>query len=289
MRKDNGSTPNHRVSAVNLFLTSLAAPLGGTDQPFRPPWWHSTATVLTHITDGETTEGSVISEGFNTQRLSGDELDEAESPDSTNLGALRWSCWMTVESWRGVRRTCKQREQCDNRRPGVTSEIWPGWLRTMTWALKEPASLAGRSWCRRWRNHWRYPLVETFLTLETNVITGVPSGRIQVHFGRTWLSGHGRGEVDNHTGADNTSSTMTDRDSSDTTQSCRRLEGRRAALSLDGLGFNSIDGFWGGYGRPWYRFHVELRILEPGHVGGDFQHVITVPSGQGIMAICSVL
>lgn len=104
-----------------------------------------------------------------------------------------------------------------------------------------------------------------------------------VHFDGLDFGADGSGgEVDDHAGTDDTGFDTTDGDGSDTTNLVDVLEGETEGL-LGGTcgGFDGVDGLEEGAAVLGAGSADNFASLEPGHVGGDLQHVVTVPSGEG--------
>jgi hypothetical protein len=110
------------------------------------------------------------------------------------------------------------------------------------------------------------------LDVETNIVSG--DGLIDLlvmHLDGFDLSGDTEGaEADGHTGLDDTSLDSADGDSSDTRDLVDILERKSEGLENGSLG--RLDGIEGG---------KEEGSLVPRHVIGVFEHVVTVPSGNG--------
>lgn len=110
------------------------------------------------------------------------------------------------------------------------------------------------------------------LNVETDVVTG--DGFLELfvmHFdGLAFSDDLVGGELDGHTGLDDTSFDSTDGDGTDTTDLVDVLEGKSEGL-VDGSfgGFKSIESF------------DEDGSLVPGAVGGSFQHIVTIETRDG--------
>ena|SRR5579862_9333296 len=92
----------------------------------------------------------------------------------------------------------------------------------------------------------------------------------------------GGGKSDDHTGLDDTSFNSADWDCSDTTDLVDILEGKSEGFigRSDG-GLDGVDGFEESETLGGTSLGLLGPTLEPGHVGGFLDHVVTVPSRDG--------
>jgi hypothetical protein len=104
-----------------------------------------------------------------------------------------------------------------------------------------------------------------------------------VHFDGLDFSGDvGRGESDNHTGLDDSGFNTADGDCSNTTNFVDILERETEGLVGRSDGWlNGVDGFKESESLGCGGLGLLLPTLEPGHVGGLLDHVVTVPSRDG--------
>jgi hypothetical protein len=122
------------------------------------------------------------------------------------------------------------------------------------------------------------------LYVETNVVSGKTfSESFVMHFNGLDFSGDSsRGESDNHTSLNDTSFNTTDGNCTDTTNLVDILERKTERLiTRTNRRFDSINGFKEGLTSLVTSFGFLGPSLEPGHVLGFFQHVISVPSRDG--------
>jgi hypothetical protein len=122
------------------------------------------------------------------------------------------------------------------------------------------------------------------LNVETNVVTGNTLNELfVVHFDGLYFSGdHGGGEGDDHTSLDDTSLDTTDGNRSNTANLVDILKRKTEGLVGGTLrGVNGINGLKKGLARLGTSLGFLGPALEPGHVGGLLQHVISVPSRDG--------
>jgi hypothetical protein len=92
----------------------------------------------------------------------------------------------------------------------------------------------------------------------------------------------GRSKSDDHTGLDDTGFNSADWDCADTTDLVDILE-RKAEGLIGGSdrGLNGVDSFKESKSLDGTGLGFLLPTLEPGHVGGLLDHIVTVPSGDG--------
>ena len=140
------------------------------------------------------------------------------------------------------------------------------------------------------------------LDVETDVVTRLTGLELLVvHLDRLDFSSHvAWGEVDDHAGFDNASLNTTDGDRSDTTDLVNILEGETKGLvGRTGGRLNGINGIQKGFTLDRAGLGLPAPTLVPGHaandqsenlvtlvrspgnsLGGLFQHVVSVPSGN---------
>ena len=122
------------------------------------------------------------------------------------------------------------------------------------------------------------------LDVETNVVTGEGfSEGFVMHLNRLDFSGQtSRGEGNDHTGLDDTSFDTANGDCSDTADLVDVLEGETEGL-IGGAsrGQDVVEGLEQSHAGALAFFALTGPSLEPGHLGGGLQHVVSVPSGDG--------
>jgi len=122
------------------------------------------------------------------------------------------------------------------------------------------------------------------LDIEADVVAGVTLLELLVmHLDRLDFGGDvGGSEVDDHTSLDDTSFDTTDGHCSNTTDLVDILEGKTEGL-VGGTdrGLDGIDGIQQGLTLEGTSLAFTSPALEPGHVVGTLQHVVSVPSRDG--------
>jgi len=122
------------------------------------------------------------------------------------------------------------------------------------------------------------------LYVETNVVTGESfSQSFVVHFYGLDFSGQAsRGEGNDHTGLDDAGFDTANGDCSDTANFVDVLEGKTEGLvGRAGGGQDVVKSLKKGSAGTFAFFALDGPSLEPGHLGGGLQHVVSVPSGDG--------
>jgi len=122
------------------------------------------------------------------------------------------------------------------------------------------------------------------LDVETDVITRVTLLELLVvHLDGLDFGGHvRRGEVDQHAGLDDTSLDTANRNCANTTDLVDVLEGKAEGLVGGTLwGFDGVDGIEESLALANTGLGLLGPALVPWHVGRVFQHVVTVPPGNG--------
>ena len=122
------------------------------------------------------------------------------------------------------------------------------------------------------------------LDVESDVVTGKTLNELLVvHLDGLDFSGDtSGGEGDDHTGLDDTGLDTADRYSSDTTDLVNILEGKTEGLvGRSDRGLNGINGLKEGLALDNTSLGLLLPSLVPGAVGGNLNHVITVPTRDG--------
>merc|ERR1711990_521628 len=159
--------------------------------------------------------------------------------------------------------------------------ISPGWLRTMTWAVKVLAPLAGSFLLSEATLPRLISLTETFLTLNPTLSPGSAWERDSWCIS-TDFSGQLRwGESHKHTWLDDTGLNTADWDCSDTANFVDILEGKSKWLvGWSGWGNDGIQGFEHSFAGELAFLHFLAPSLVPGHVWRWFDHVVAVPSGD---------
>merc|ERR1719432_705938 len=110
-----------------------------------------------------------------------------------------------------------------------------------------------------------------------------PSNRQQSPFiPPSLLPGTSRGEGNDHTGLDDAGFDTANGDCSDTANFVDVLEGKTEGLvGRAGGGQDVVKSLKKGSAGTFAFFALDGPSLEPGHLGGGLQHVVSVPSGDG--------
>lgn len=228
---------------------------------------------LLHISDGESTEGRVLLEGFNAHGLGGEKLDHSAVTRLDGLGFFFED--LTSSS---VDLGLDDLELAGNM-GSVTIEDGAVTVGDLTGMVKDDnlseevdSFLGGVVLGIRADVTSSDILDGDTLDVETNVVTGNSFGEgFVMHFDGLDFSGNtSGGESDGHTGLQDTSFDSTDGDSTDTTDLVDVLEGKSEGL---------VDGSLGG--DDVVKSFNEGGALEPGKIGGLLEHVVTVPSRNG--------
>lgn len=122
------------------------------------------------------------------------------------------------------------------------------------------------------------------LDVEANVVTGNTLHKLLVvHLNGLDFSGDtSGGEGDDHTGLDDTGLDTADRNCANTADLVHILEGQTEGLvGRTAGGVNGINGLKEGLAGRLASLGLLLPTLVPGAVGGHFDHVVTVETGDG--------
>lgn len=240
---------------------------------------------MTHVTDGETTQGRVVGESLNTHGLGGNHLDDSGVTRLDELGVgLNGLAGTTVNLLEDLRELAGDVGSVAIEDGCVTGTDLTG--------VVEDDDLGGeRSGTQRGVVLGVTGDVATtnlldgdVLHVETNVVTGDTLGKLLVvHLHGLDLSGDvGGGEGDDHTGLDDTSLDTADGHRSNTTDLVDILEGKTQGLVGGTLGgLNGVDGLEEGLAGDLTTLALLLPALVPGAVGGGAKHVVAVESGDG--------
>ena len=228
---------------------------------------------MTHITDSEATERSIVLEGLDTHGLGGGQTDDGGITRLDSLGLLLDGLTGTTVNLlgdlgelagnvsgvaiqdRGVTGTDLSRVVKDDDLGGEVLGTSGGVVLGVTSNVTTTDVLDG-----------------DVLDVESDVVTRDGLLHLLVmHLDGLDLSGdHGGSEGDDHTGLQDTGLDTTDGHCANTTNLVDILEG-----DTEGL----VDGTLGG--DDGVKSLEEGGALVPVHVGGALQHVVTVPSGDG--------
>jgi hypothetical protein len=271
---------------VRLFLGSLLGSLGdlaslvGLDDRLDD----TDSDGLTHVTDSETTERRVVSEGLNAHGLGGNHLDDGGVTGLDELGGR-----LSRLSGTAVNLLEELRELASN----VGSVAIEDWCVTGTDLTRvvedddlgvEGLGTLGGVVLGVTGNVATTDLLDgDVLDVEADVVTGDTLDKLLVvHLDGLDLSGDtSGGEGDDHTGLDDTGLDTTDGNRANTANLVNILEGKterlvgRTGRRVDGV--NGLEeGLSGRLG-----LGLLLPTLVPGAVGGNVDHVVAVESGDG--------
>lgn len=240
---------------------------------------------LSHVTDGETTQGRVVGESLNAHGLGGNHLDDGRVTGLDELGGSLGSLTGTAVDLLlelgelagnvgsvavkngGVAGTDLARVVHDDDLSGERSGTHGGVVLGVTGNVTTANFLNGN-----------------VLDVETNVVTGNTLDELLVvHLDGLDFSGDvGGSESDNHTGLEDTSLDTADGNCSNTTDLVDILEGKTEGLVRGTLGgLDGVDGLKEGLAGELASLGLLLPALVPGAVGGGLEHVVTVETGDG--------
>jgi len=240
---------------------------------------------LTHVTDGETSERGVLLERLNAERLGGDHLDDGGIAGLDELGELLHGLTGTTID------LLEDLTELAGNVSGVAIEDGSVSVGDLTRVVQndnlgvEGSSLLGGVVLGVRADVTAANILDgDVLDVESDVITGnTLLEDFVMHLDGLDLSGDtSGGEGDDHTGLDDTGLDTTDGNCSDTTDLVDILEGKTEGL-LGGTawGLDSIDGLQEGLSLEGTGLGLLGPSLEPGHVDGLLQHVVSVPSRDG--------
>jgi len=267
-----------------LFLSSFGSRFGGLTSSFGflNGFDDTDGDGLPHISDSEPSERSVLRKGFDTHRLGGDHLDDA-SITRLDFGRVVFQ-FLTGPP---VDFLEKFREFAGDV-SGVAIQNWGVTFADLTRVVKnddlsvEAEGFFGGVVLRVGGNVTPSDVFDgDVFDVETNVVTWLSFwDGLVVHLNGFDLGGDvGWGEGDDHTGFDGTGFDTTDWHSSDTTDLVDILEWETEGLVGWPLWWDdSIESFEESLTRGFPLFGFLLPTFVPRHVGGGFNHVVTVPA-----------
>jgi hypothetical protein len=245
---------------------------------------HTNSDGLTHVTDGETSERGVVSEGLHAHGLGGNHLDDGGVTRLDELGArLDRLAGTAVNLLKKLRELASNVGGVAVEDGRVTGTNLTGVVEDDDLCVEAVAALGGVLLGVTSDVATTDLLNGNVLDVEANVVTGKTLGKLLVvHLDGLDFSGDtSGGEGDDHAGLDHTSLNTTDGNRADTTNLVDILEGKteglvgRTAGGVDGV--NGLEeGLAGDLG-----LGLLLPSLVPGAVGGVVDHVVTVEAGDG--------
>jgi len=271
-----------------LLLASLLSGLGGLSTlalRLLDGLDDSDGDGLTHVPDGETTERGELLEGLNAHGLLGKHLDDGGISRLDGLGALLKGlsgttvdlldelgelagdvCGVAIEDW------------------GVTGGDLAGVVEDDDLGVEGSGLLGGGVLGVGGDEATTELLDGDVLDVEADVVTWEGLGELLVvHLDGLDLSGElAGGEGHNHVGLEDSSLHTADGDSADTADLVHVLEGQTEGL-VGGTcgGLDGVEGIDEGLAGGLAALALDFPTLEPGHVGGGLEHVVTVPAGDG--------
>lgn len=241
---------------------------------------------LTHVTDGETAQGRVVSEGLHAHGLGGNHLDDSGITRLDELGVGLNALTSTAID------LLEELGKLAGNVGGVAVEDG-GVASTDLTRVVENDDLS----VERLGTVWGVVLAVTsnvatadildrdVLHVETNVVTRVTLLELLVvHLDRLDFSGnHGGSEGNDHTGLEFTRLDTADRDRANTADLVNILEGQTEGLVVGTLGLlNGVNGVEEGLaGDLGALGGLLLPALVPGSVLGDLKHVVAVETRDG--------
>ena len=271
-----------------LFLASLGSGLGdlaSTTSGLLNGLDDTDGDGLTHVTDGETTQGRVVGESLNTHGLGGNQLDDGRVTRLDELGVgLNGLTSSAVDLLLDLGELAGNVGSVAVQDGSVTSTDLTGVVQDNDLSI-EGGSAHGRVVLGVTSDVATTDLLDgDVLDVETNVVTGNTLGELLVvHLNGLDFSGDvGGGEGNDHTGLQDTSLDTADGNCADTADLVNILKGQTQGLVCGTLGgLNGVDGLEEGLASGLASLGLLLPTLVPGAVGGGSQHVVAVETGDG--------
>jgi hypothetical protein len=240
---------------------------------------------LTHVTDGETTEGRVVSESLNTHGLGRNHLDDGGVTGLDELGVvLNGLSGTSVNLLEELGELAGDVGSVAVKDGSVTSTNLAGVVKDDDLGGEGSSSLGGVKLGVTGDVATANFLDGDVLHVEADVVTRNTLGELLVvHLDGLDFSGDvGGSESDDHTGLENTSLDTADGHRSDTTDLVNILEGKTEGLVCGTLGgLNGVNGIEEGLASDLAGLGLLLPALVPGAVGGNLKHVVAVEAGDG--------
>lgn len=245
---------------------------------------------LTHVTDGETTQWRVVSEGLNTHGLGGHHLDDGGISRLDELGAgLNRLSGTAVNLLEELRELAGNVGGVAVEDGSVTSTNLAGVVENDDLGVEGSGANRGVVLGVTGNVATTNLLDGDVLDVEADVVTGDTLGELLVvHLNGLDFSGHVGGSKGNdHTGLEDTSLDTADGHCSNTTDLVDILEGKTEGLVGGTLGgLNGVNGVEEGLSRDLLSVGTELLpALVPGLGTGikglTLDHVVTVEAGDG--------
>ena len=240
---------------------------------------------LSHVTDGESTERRIVSEGLNAHRLAGNHLDDSGITGLDELGVvLNGLAGTTIDLLEELRELAGNVGGVAIQDWSVTSTDLTGVVEDNDLGVERIGTLGGVVLGVGGNVSTTNFLDGDVLHVEADIVTGnTLSELFVVHFDGLDFSGDvGRSEGDDHTGLDDTSLNTTDRHRANTRDLVHILERKTEGLvGGSGRRVDRVNGFEKSLSGGLASLGLLLPSLVPGAVGGDVDHVVTVEAGDG--------
>lgn len=277
-----------KSSAKHLFLTGLLGGLGdltGTTGGLVDALDDTDSDGLTHVTDSETTERGVLSEGLNTHGLGGNHLDDGSVTrlDELGVGLDRLS-GTAVNLLNELSELASNVSGVAVQDGSVTSTDLAGVVHDNDLGVERSTASGGVVLGVRSDVTTANLLDGDVLDVETNVVTGETLLELLVvHLDGLDFSGDvGGGEGDDHAGNDLTGLDTADGHCANTGDLVDILEGQTEGLAGGtSWGLDGVNGLEEGLTGGLAGLGLLLPTLVPGAVGGGLKHVVTVETGDG--------
>jgi len=286
MRPRRGNLVGESELGGHLFLAGLGSGLGHLAGGFGllDGLDDTDSNGLSHVTDGESTEGWVLGESLDAHGLGWDHVDDGGITRLDLLGEVLHLLAGTAID------LLDELLELAGDVSGVAIQDWGVAVSDLTGVVEdddlglEALGLLGGVVLGVGGDVSTTDVLDgNVLDVESDVVTGAGLGEgLVVHLDGLDLSGHVRwGEGNNHTGLDLASLDTTDWDCSDTTDFVDILEWETEWLVV-GAGWwdDSIQSLEHGLAGEFTLLDLLVPSLVPGHVGGGLDHVVTVPSGD---------
>jgi hypothetical protein len=239
---------------------------------------------LSHVTDGETTERRVVSEGLNAHGLGGNHLDDGSVTRLDELGGvLHGLAGTSVNLLEELGELAGNVGSVAIEDGCVTSTDLTRVVQDDNLGVEGVTTLGGVVLGVTGNVTTTDLLDGDVLDVEADVVTGKTLDKLLVvHLDGLDLSGDtSGGEGDNHTTLDGTGLDTTDGHRANTTDLVDILEGKTEGLvGRTGRLVDGIDGLEEGL-TSGLGLGLLLPTLVPGAVGGNVDHVVTVETGDG--------
>jgi hypothetical protein len=273
---------------VRLFLGSLSgrlSDLAGTTSGLLNGLDDTDGDGLTHVTDGETTQGRVVGESLNAHGLGRNHLDDGSVTRLDELGrSLNGLTSTSVNLLQELGELAGNVGGVAVKDGGVTGTDLTRVVKDDDLGVEGSGTLRGVVLGVTSNVTTADFLDGDVLHVETNVVTRETLRELLVvHLDGLDLSGDvGGSEGNDHTGLDGTSLDTADGHRANTTDLVDILEGKTEGLvGRTGGGVDGVNGLEESLALLLDTLDLLLPALVPGSVGGLLQHVVTVEAGDG--------